>query len=205
MSLKFDENREKKFNQENRALILEPVFQKGISIHDIYEVYDENKTGGMGFIGLCRNKIDKNFYVLKTYQCDNNSNSFKEEIKFTLKLEKHPHIVYSQTALKEKDRVYLVMELVGKQPKNKKAEWKAATLTQELQKGIKIKESYKWAIEFCRGMQYLNSIGMKAHQDIKPDNILITAKRHIKISDFGFVTLKEEEGKTKGWSDYYYS
>ena len=144
--------------------------------------------------------------MLKTYRYDDDKHIdiFKKEIEFALRLEKHPHIVYSQTVLKEKNRVYLVMELVGKQPKNEKEEWKAATLTQELQKGIKIEESYKCAIEFCRGMQYLNSIGMKSHQDIKPDNILITEDRHIKISDFGFATLKGGKDK-KGGSEYYYS
>ena len=201
----FDKTKEEEFNRVNEDFLLKEIFQKGISINDDYIVYDENKSGGTGFIGLCKNKKDKKFYVLKTYQREEYSDIFKKEIEFALRLEKHPHIVYSQTALKEKDRVYLVMELVGKQPNNEKEDWKAATLTQELQKGISIEESYKWAIEFCRGMQYLNSIGMKSHQDIKPDNIFITEDSHIKISDFGFVTLKGEQVQIKGWSDYYYS
>lgn len=250
------------FDQANSD-ILEPIFQKGISIHDIYEVYDENKTGGLSFVCLCRNKNDKNFYVLKTYNNVGKEEDFKEEIEFALKLEKHPHIVYSQTAFKEKDRLYLVMELVGEEPNagitigknqtintnnikrvktntgfvyslydmSKNEPWKTSTLETELQKGIKINDSFKYAIEFCRGMQYLNSIGMKSHGDIKPSNIFIAKKiktwidkenqeksnnltellkashlkeyKYVKIADFGFATLKKRT--RKGWSDYYYS
>ncbi len=250
------------FDQANSD-ILKPIFQKGISIHDIYEVYDENKAGGLSFVCLCRNKNDKNFYVLKTYNNVGKEEDFKEEIEFALKLEKHPHIVYSQTAFKEKDRLYLVMELVGEEPNagitigknqtintnnikrvktntgfvyslydmSKNEPWKTSTLETELQKGIKINDSFKYAIEFCRGMQYLNSIGMKSHGDIKPSNIFIAKKiktwidkenqeksnnltellkashlkeyKYVKIADFGFATLKKRT--RKGWSDYYYS
>jgi len=197
----------KEFDRVNKYLLLQEIFQRGRQIRENYIVYGENKTGGLGYIGLCKNNRDNKFYVLKTYKYDDNKNInlFKKEIEFALKLEKYPHIVYSQTAFKEDDRIYLVMELVGEQPKNENEDWKAATLTQELQKGISIVDSYNWAIQFCRGMQYLNSIGMKSHQDIKPDNILLTGKKYIKISDFGFITLKEEYEKAKGYSEYYYS
>lgn len=170
----------------------------GTIFADLYEVINENKAaGGMGEAILCRSKQSNKYYVLKTFKSEKyNEEIFKQEIEFTLKLEKHPNIVYTQTAFKEKDKIYMVMELIGKQPKNpKKDKWFANTLADKLKGQISPKQAFIWAIEFCRGMQYLNSIGLKSHQDIKPANIFITEDNHLKIADFGLSRVKKNNTK----------
>jgi len=180
----------------------------GTTFADLYEVINENKSfGGMGKVILCRSKQNNKYYVLKTFKSEKyNEKIFKQEIEFTLKLEKHSNIVYTQTAIKEKDKIYMVMELIGKQPKNpQKDKWFANTLADKLKGQISPKQAFIWAIEFCRGMQYLNSIGLKSHQDIKPANIFITEDNHIKIADFGIASFTSKKKDIKGGSDGYRS
>ena len=46
-------------------------------------------------------------------------------------------------------------------------------------------QSLRWAIQFCHGMGWAYSKGIKAHRDIKPANIMIGQDKAVKISDFG--------------------
>lgn len=51
-----------------------------------------------------------------------------------------------------------------------------------------LNQSIRWAIQFCHGMEYAYSKGLKAHRDIKPSNIMIDQNKNIKISDFGLAS-----------------
>ncbi len=53
------------------------------------------------------------------------------------------------------------------------------------------------AVQICRGMRYAYSMGLVAHRDLKPDNILLTTENTAKVTDFGLVKLWED-GRSLG-------
>ncbi len=192
------QEREKDIRDKGR---LDKPIPIGTKFSDLYEVVSSQQSkGGMGKAILCKGVKDNKYYVLKTFLAANNAAMLTKEIEFTLKLDKHPNIVYTETAIQEtvdgKYTLFMVMELVKEQQKNplKDDWWFAKTLTNVIENNeIDLKKAFTWAIEFCRGMQYLNSIGLESHKDIKPDNIFVTEDNHIKIADFGLVKFESKE------------
>ena len=185
---------------KDKGMIDKPI-PLGTKFSDLYEVISsEQSKGGMGKAILCKGIQDNKYYVLKTFLVKENEAIFRKEIEFTLKLDKHPNIVYTQTAIQEKidDKyiIFMVMELVKKQQKHPLKEnwWFAKTLADIIRNNeMDLEKAFTWSIEFCRGMQYLNSIGLESHKDIKPENIFITEDNHIKIADFGLVNFESKE------------
>ena len=153
---------------------------------DYFEILGDNENGGMGEVYFCRDKRSGQLYALKKAKADPKYEAvLKQEASFALELGKHPNIVYTTTIGHEGDMYYIVMELIGEQ---NTISPQGNTLVSEFNKstnGIPVEQAYKWAIEFCEGMKYLTSKGMKAHKDIKPANIFITKDKTLKIGDFG--------------------
>lgn len=53
--------------------------------------------------------------------------------------------------------------------------------------------------EIIIACEYMHSVGV-LHRDLKPENILLSRDMHVKITDFGTATLKEEsKGKFLTW------
>lgn len=50
-------------------------------------------------------------------------------------------------------------------------------------------QSKFWSKQIVSGLEYLHKIHI-AHRDIKCENILITEKNNIKLTDFGFSRLE---------------
>ena len=168
---------------------------------DYYEILGDNENGGMGEVYFCRDKRSGQLYALKKAKADPKyETALKQEAAFALELGKHPNIVYTATIGHEGDMYYIVMELIGQTDGPRP---QGNTLVNEFNKhpeGIPAEQAYQWAIEFCEGMIYLNSKGMKAHKDIKPANLFITPEGHLKIGDFGLASVGENKGiGTKGY------
>jgi len=168
---------------------------------DYFEILGDNENGGMGEVYFCRDKRSGQLYALKKAKADPKYETvLKQEAAFALELGKHPNIVYTATIGHEGDMYYIVMELIGQTDGPRP---QGNTLVNEFNKhpeGLPVEQAYQWAIEFCEGMKYLNSKGMKAHKDIKPANLFITPEGHLKIGDFGLASVGENKGiGTKGY------
>ena len=179
-----------------------PLFMKrGDILSEFFEISDKALEGGMGDVFFCRDRRDNKFYVLKTSSKASGTDEqlFTKECKFVLHLWKNPYVAYAKTVLSDAEHLYIVMEFVGKQPYNLQEAVQGETLARVMNKTqIEPKQALIWAIQFCQGMQFLNNAGMEAHKDIKPDNILVTSKNDIKITDFGLASA-EKKGGTIGY------
>lgn len=180
----------------------QPLFRKrGDILSEFFEISDKAREGGMGDVFFCRDRRDNKFYVLKTSSKASGTDEqlFTKECKFVLHLWKNPYVAYAKTVLSDAEHLYIVMEFVGKQPYNLQEAVQGETLARVMNKTqIEPKQALIWSIQFCQGMQFLNNAGMEAHKDIKPDNILVTSKNDIKITDFGLAST-EKKGGTIGY------
>mgnify|MGYP001010546152 FL=1 len=153
--------------------------------------------GGMGVVYICLAVNYGYILVLKTYQ-DKFINSEEEKDKFIqeayawLKLEKHPNIVRGGTVLTIDDRLFIVLEYIP--PDERDRNTLDDYLNSETLSKVQILD---WAIQFCYGMEYAKSRGVAPHLDIKPQNIMITRDdKLLKITDFGLAKISDKEFKS---------
>lgn len=114
-------------------------------------------------------------------------------------LEQHPYLVRAYWVEEISGRLYIAMEHIASDEPGMN------TLDGFLRRGPHdFAQSLRWAIQFCHGMEYAYSKGVKAHRDIKPANILIDQNKTVKISDFGLAGIINvstiSEGKVEGKS-----
>lgn len=89
---------------------------------------------------------------------------------------KHPHILNCHEVKVNKDRIYVFME----RAKYDVYEWVHETEPDD------VEQFKRFAYEILSGLIYLHSNRI-IHGDIKPENVLITQKDHIKLADFGLM------------------
>ena len=92
----------------------------------------------------------------------------------------HEHIVRFYDAFMDDNAIYIAMELIeggdlGTVIDNHKVQ---RTYVDEA-------EIWQYLVEACCGLKYLHDQRI-LHRDLKPQNIMLTADRHVKIVDFGF-------------------
>ncbi|XP_013587901.1 PREDICTED: CBL-interacting serine/threonine-protein kinase 17-like isoform X2 [Brassica oleracea var. oleracea] len=117
----------------------------------------------------------------------NVSFQIKREIR-TLKVLKHPNIVRLNEVLASKTKIYMVLECVTGGDlfdrivsRGKLSETEGRTLFQQL----------------IDGVSYCHNKGV-FHRDLKLENVLLDAKGHIKITDFGLSALPQHFRIFKG-------
>lgn len=99
-----------------------------------------------------------------------------------LKSNPHPNIVQCLDVIEKHYDVYIVMEYCD-----------SGDLSVLLKKPIKEKYVQFYMCQLNHGLQFLDKMKI-FHRDIKPKNILLTRNRKIlKIADFGFAKVVEEE------------
>jgi serine/threonine protein kinase len=160
-------------------------YKKGDLIGNKYQVYDVLGKGGCGIVYLAFCTESGSVYALKSFLDKFNTNiairdRFKKEALVWVSLGRHPFIVNARLVDEISGRLFIATEFIAP------SENGLNSLDSYLEKQPPdIEQSLLWAIQFCHGMEYAYSKGIKAHRDIKPANILIDADKNIKISDFG--------------------
>ena len=162
-------------NQEN---ISKPQSQ-GISITD-FEVIKRISRGAFGRVDLVRRKGTGEIYALKTMNKDdmvakNLVNQVMIERQILSAMEKHEFVVRMHYAFHDASRLFLVMEYLPGGD--------CSALLQNIGYFDEIMAKY-YIAETIMALDYLHSKNI-IHRDVKPDNLLISATGHIKLTDFG--------------------
>lgn len=105
---------------------------------------------------------------------------FRREASVWVDLERHPYLVRAYFVEEVAGRLFIAMEYIAPD------EHGINTLEGYLrQSPPDLAQSLRWAIQFCHGMQYAYSKGIRCHRDIKPANIMIGQDKTVRITDFG--------------------
>jgi len=175
--------------QESIAPDLVTKIKAGDSIYGRYEVY-RILEGGMGIACACYDNINRAPYVLKTLQrkylvSPKNQAFFEREALAWIELGKYPHIVSAYVVIRIENYPFIVLDYIAPDENGRN------TLSHYLN-NLTLPEIIKYSIEFCYGMEYAYAKGIKAHGNIKPENIMITSDKTVKITDFGEAKLSQE-------------
>jgi len=148
-----------------------------------YKVLEKIGEGGMGEVYLA---LDSNLgrkVALKFLSSDKASDPesrrrFAHEARAQAMLS-HPNIATFHEVGEENGKVFIVMEYIEGQPLSRLAQTEKLSLTQILD----------LAIQTAEGLQAAHEKGV-VHRDVKPENLLVTSKQHVKITDFGLAKWK---------------
>src|SRR5262245_50187050 len=163
------------------------TIRPGITLGNRYRVVRRLGAGGFGVVFLALDTTTHRHVALKTFRDKfladaEHREAFEREALMWVMLGRHRSIVEAKGVEYLQGRRSIVMERVrsdstGRVSLSDYLERRSRRLTQ--------KQMLKWAIQFCLGMEYANSRGLRSHRDIKPANILITPGGDLKIGDFG--------------------
>ncbi len=166
-----------------------PAYERGDFIGDLFQVIQTLGEGGFGIVYLARSLASNDIVALKTLRGEllrdpKTRAMFEKEARIWMDLGVHPNLVRAKWVDEVGGRLYIAMEYV------QAGAGRPNSLEGYLEKGpIPTEKALLWAIQFCRGMEYAVSKGIRCHRDIKPANILIGGDSVVKISDFGIAGL----------------
>jgi len=165
------------------------TYKKDDFIGQKYEVYGILGIGGFGVVYLVYSRETAEVYALKTFRDEyledaQTRERFRKEAKVWVDLERHPYLVRAYFVDEVAGRLYIAMEYItpdeqGLNSLDGYLERRPPDLAQSL----------RWSIQFCHGMEYAYSRGIRCHRDIKPANIMISRDKTVKISDFGLASV----------------
>ncbi len=175
----------------------------GDVINHRYEVYGVKK-GSFGVVYLVFDIKDKSPYALKTFSAEkfktfkDLNSKFEKECSNWIKLDQHPNIVEAFFFTRFGSTPYILIEYLP-----------GGDLRELLNKHSIIDDPhllFQLLFDFCKGMEFLTVSGLKYHGDIKPENLMLTENRRLKITDFGFSKMKnsiiEEDRQVEGTLPY---
>ncbi len=165
------------------------AYKKGDFIGQIYEVFGVLGVGGFSVVYLVYSHETESAYALKTLRDQfledhETRDQFRKEAKLWVDLERHPYLVSADFIDELEGRLYIGMEYIA--PNEDGLNSLEGYLTHS---PPDLTQSLRWAIQFCHGMEYAHSKGIRCHRDVKPANIMITAEKTVKITDFGFADV----------------
>ena len=165
-----------------------------------FKIQKKLGKGGFGEVWLADDvELDRQvalkFLTVRIDDGDEVKTRFKREARIAAQLS-HPNIVTLFDVSEYQNTPFIVMEYVAGQ-----------SLQNMLpRKGLPLRQVIDIVAQICDGLVHAHDKGV-VHRDIKPDNILIDPKGHIKITDFGIAkmlgnTVLTQEGSVFGTPVY---
>ncbi|KAG0010063.1 hypothetical protein BGZ80_001821 [Entomortierella chlamydospora] len=161
------------------------------SIQD-FEIIKPISRGAFGKVYLARKKTTKDLYAIKILKkadmVRKNMVSHVLAERRVLALTRTPFVVQLFYAFSSKDYLYLVMEyVIGGDLSSLLAVF--GSFDEDMAK--------MYIAECVLALEYLHANGI-THRDLKPDNMLVNAEGHIKLTDFGLsrISVPEQEDMT---------
>ena len=158
-----------------------------------YDILEKLGEGGMGVIYKAKDTTLDRIVALKFlphYLTSDKTERerFYHEARAASSLN-HPNITTIHEIQEFNNQIYLAMELI-----------EGMTLKRLLQEdSLPIKRVLDLAIQSCEGLAAAHDKGI-VHRDIKSDNIMVTPKGQVKITDFGLAKIKGASKLTKAGS-----
>ncbi|OAQ29512.1 kinase-like protein [Linnemannia elongata AG-77] len=166
------------------------------SIQD-FEIIKPISRGAFGKVYLARKKTTKDLYAIKILKKadmvrKNMVNHVLAERR-VLALTRTPFVVQLFYAFASKDYLYLVMEyVIGGDLSSLLAVF--GSFDEDMAK--------MYIAECILALEYLHSNGI-THRDLKPDNMLVNAEGHIKLTDFGLSRITvPDQNDMFNWHDH---
>jgi serine/threonine protein kinase len=160
-----------------------------------YAVYEMIGVGAFGRVYKVKKNNTNEFLALKEINTFN-FKSFKDkslsdivnEVTIIRKNLRHPNIVKYLKTFKEKENLYILMELIDGTPlsqhmrtlKEKKELWREENIWQMF-------------IQIVLALKYLHKEKNIVHRDLTPNNIMLCENEKITITDFGLAKLKDND------------
>jgi len=163
------------------------LWQMGMVVASRFRIIRELGRGGMGQVVLARDQELGRLVAIKARvgappeQRQGRARwlrTFRRDAVSTARLN-HPHIVTLYHVGIHEQVPFMVLEYV-----------EGSTLRQVLNDAPPcLEEALRWSLQLTDAMAYAHEKGV-IHRDLKPDNIMVTATRQLKVLDFGVALMK---------------
>jgi len=169
-----------------------------------YQLFEPLGRGGMAVVYRARDLNLERYVAIKVLREDYSSDPdfqdrFRQEARAAANLS-HPNIITVHDFGLDGGQLFIVMEYVS-----------GMDLKSMIQKHgrFSVEEALPLAIQACSGIGYAHRAGL-VHCDVKPQNIVVTPDRRVKVGDFGIAralsTIRPDEQSDVVWgSPQYYA
>ena len=158
-------------------------------IADRYEIFDIH-TGGMGVVFVVydhQGTSSQRVLAIKTLRDEflrdrRSITRFTTECNAWIRLDRHPNIVRAYSVQEIEGKPHAVLELVTGGDLRR---WIGTPR-------LDLRQAFRFAVQYCLGMEHAVQKGLHCHRDIKPENLLISDGGMLKITDFGLAKVRDE-------------